>query len=407
MFTRRHLLCTSAALAMGRGFAVTDGLEAAEHPVRITAVKPYLLETTLKRAFGVSISQPLDKRRRTLLVKIETDAGIAGWGETYPILGARGAIADQIGPALIGENPLAYRKVMKKSWGRVFYNPLAVGALETAINDIRGKLLGKPVSALFGGRLRERVPAYASTMNYLEGVAPEELYPRQACEHVELGFTALKMRLGRYSVNREIPIAQSVRAAVGKDIQLMADGNAAYASKGALAMGQALAELDFAFWEEPLPQAPDYAGYEQLRKKLAIPLAGGEALADRVAAKRLLNRGCFDIIQPDLALCGGISELLFIAELAALHSVQTTPHCWGGAILIASTLHTLSLLADPTWGHPTHTPMLELDQSENPWRTEITDVSFQVGKDGHVAVPTKPGLGINVDEEAVKRFQIQ
>ena len=407
MFTRRQLLRTTAALAVARELSDTEALQAAANPVRITAVKAYLLETTLNRAFGVSISQPLDKRRRTLLVKIETDAGIEGWGETYPILGARGAITDQIGPALIGENPLAYRKVMKKAWGRVFYNPLAVGALETALNDIRGKLQDKPVSALFGGRLRERVPAYASTMNYLEGIAPEELYPRQAAEHVELGFTALKMRLGRYPVKREIPIAQAVRAAVGKDIQLMADGNAAYASKGALAMGQALTELDFAFWEEPLPQAPDYAGYEHLRNKLAIPLAGGEALADRVAAKRLLNRGCFDIIQPDLALCGGISELLFIAELAALHSVQTTPHCGGGAILIASTLHARSLLADPTWGHPTHTPMLELDQSENPWRTQITDVSFQIEKDGHVTVPAKPGLGITVDEQAVQHFQIQ
>ena len=406
MFTRRQLLRTSAALAMAKGFAETEALQAAENPIKITAVKAYLLETELKRAFGVSISQPLDKRRRTLLVKVETDAGVEGWGETYPILGARGAIADKIGPALIGENPLAYRRVMKKTWGRVFYNPLAVGALETAINDIRGKILDKPVSELFGGRLRGRVPAYASTMNYLEGITPEELYPRQAVEHVALGFKALKMRLGRYSVNREIPIARAVRAAVGTDIQLMADGNAAYASKGALAMGQALAELDFAFWEEPLPQAPDYAGYARLRNKLDIPLAGGEALADRVAAKRLLDRGCFDIIQPDLALCGGVGELLFIAELAALSSVQTLPHCWGGAILIASTLHLLSLMADPTWGHPTHTPMLELDQSENPWRTEITDVSFQVDKNGHVTVPTKPGLGITVDEQAVKRFQI-
>ena len=236
MFTRRQLLPTTAALAVARELSDTEALQAAANPVRITAVKAYLLETTLKRAFGVSISQPLDKRRRTLLVKIETDAGIEGWGETYPILGARGAITDQIGPALIGDNPLAYRKVMKKAWGRGFYNPLAVGALETAINDIRGKILDKPVSALFGGRLRERVPAYASTMNYLEGIAPEALYPRQAAEHVELGFTALKMRLGRYPVKREIPIAQAVRAAVGKDIQLMADGNAAYASKGALAM---------------------------------------------------------------------------------------------------------------------------------------------------------------------------
>ena len=410
MLTRRQLLQSGTSLALGARLVQEEFLQAAQaeaNPVKITAVKVFLLETRLKRAFGVSISQPLDKTRRTLLVKIETDTGLVGWGETYPILGARGAITDQIGPALIGENPLEYRKVLKKAWGRVFYNALAVGAIETAINDLRGKILNKPVSALFGGRVRDRVPVYASTMNYLEGITPEELYPRQAAEKVAEGFKALKMRLGRYPVRREIPIAKAVRKAVGPDIKLMADGNAAYTMKGALDMGQALTDLDFDFWEEPLPQSPDYAGYEHLRSKLKLPLAGGEVLADRVAAKRLLDRGCFDIIQPDIALCGGIGELLFISELAALSSVQTIPHCWGGAILIAGTVHLLAMMADPTWGHPTDVPRLELDQSENPWRTEITDVSFKVDKNGHVAVPTKPGLGITVDEKAVRRFLVK
>ena len=409
MITRRQFLQSGAGLALVTRLAREADVQAAEaraNPVRITAVKVFLLETRLKRAFGVSISVPLDRKRRTMLVKIETDAGIEGWGETYPVLGARGAVTDQIGPALVGENPLAYRRVMKKAWGRVFSNPLAVGAVEMAINDLRGRILNQPVSELFGGRVRDRVPAYASTMNYLEGVTPEELYPRQAAEKVAQGFKALKMRLGRYPVRREIPVARAVREAVGPEIQLMADGNAAYTMKGALDMGQALSDLDFEFWEEPLPQAPDYAGYEQLREKLRLPLAGGEALADRVAARRLLNRRCFDIIQPDIALCGGIGETLFIAELAALSSVQTVPHCWGGAILIAGTIHLLSVLDDPTWGHPTHVPMLELDQSENPWRTEITDVSFQVDRNGHVPVPTTPGLGITVDERAVQQFLV-
>ena len=120
--------------------------------------------------------------------------------------------------------------------------------------SLRGKILNKPVSALFGGRVRDRVPVYASTMNYLEGITPEELYPRQAAEKAAEGFKALKMRLGRYSVHREIPIAKAVRKAVGPDIKLMADGNAAYTMKGALDMGQALADLDFDFWEEPLPK---------------------------------------------------------------------------------------------------------------------------------------------------------
>ena len=85
---------------------------------------------------------------------------------------------------------------------------------------------------------------------------------------------------------------------------------------------------------------------------------------------------------------------------------QIVPHCWGGAILIAGTIHLLSLLPDPHWGFPTDTPLLELDRSENPWRTEITDRSFEVDRDGFIAVPTRPGLGIEVDEKRVKKYQV-
>ena len=409
MIHRRRMLKTGAALVTGGSLCLEGVLEAQQaraNPVKITAVKTYLLKTELKRAFGVSISVPLDKTRGTLLVKIETDAGIVGWGETAPIMGARGAIVAHLAGRLVGQNPLRYRYLLRQLWGRVFHNALAVGALEMALNDVRGKLLGKPVAELFGGRLRDKVPVYASAMNYLEGAEPEDHYPEEAVALVEQGYQALKMRLGRYSVRRESKLAASVREAVGPEIRLMADGNAAYSIKPALAMGDALHELDFDFWEEPLPQDPDYAAYDVLREKLRIPLAGGEVIPDRATARRLLNRGAFDIIQPDISLCGGISEVLFIAELAALSQVQIVPHCWGGAILIAGTIHLLSLLPDPHWGFPIDTPLLELDRSENPWRTEITDRSFQVDRDGFIAVPNGPGLGIEVDEKRVKKYQV-
>ncbi len=409
MIHRRRMLKTGAALVTGGSLCLEGVLEAQQaraNPVKITAVKTYLLKTELKRAFGVSISVPLDKTRGTLLVKIETDAGIVGWGETAPIMGARGAIVAHLAGRLVGQNPLRYRYLLRQLWGRVFHNALAVGALEMALNDVRGKLLGKPVAELFGGRLRDKVPVYASAMNYLEGAEPEDHYPEEAVALVEQGYQALKMRLGRYSVRRESKLAASVREAVGPEIRLMADGNAAYSIKPALAMGESLHELDFDFWEEPLPQDPDYAAYDVLREKLRIPLAGGEVIPDRATARRLLNRGAFDIIQPDISLCGGISEVLFIAELAALSQVQIVPHCWGGAILIAGTIHLLSLLPDPHWGFPIDTPLLELDRSENPWRTEITDRSFQVDRDGFIAVPNGPGLGIEVDEKRVKKYQV-
>jgi D-galactarolactone cycloisomerase len=411
MIHRRRFLATGAlllgarALLPARMALAADDVEAATAAVKITAVKTFLLRTQLKHPFGVSISVPLDCTRSTLLVKIETDAGVDGWGETAPIAGTQGAIKDLAG-RLIGESPLAYRRLLRRLWGRVFSNALAVGALELALNDVRGKVLGKPVAELFGGRLRERVPAYASAMNYREGVEPEDHFPQEAEALVKEGFKALKMRLGRYPVRRERRVAAQVRQVVGPGVRLMADGNAAYTMQGALAMGDALHELDYSFWEEPLPQDPDYAGYEILRAKLRIPLSGGEVIPDRTTAKRLLERAAFDVINPDISLCGGISEALFIAELAALSQVQCVPHCWGGAILIAGTLHFLSLLPDPHWGRPTDTPLLELDRSENPWRTEITDRTFVVDREGFVTVPTAPGLGIQVDEERVKRYQV-
>ncbi len=382
----------------------TDAAQAAD--LKITAVRTYLLKHQLKRPFGVSVSVPLDKIRSALLVKIETDAGLVGWGETAPISGAQATIDDQLGPKLIGRSPLEYRKLWRKMWGANFGHALAVGALDMALNDVRGKALGLPVAELFGGRLRERVPAYASAMNYVEGEEPEEQYPEEARKLVAEGFKALKMRLGRYSVRREAVVAERVRDVVGPDIKLMVDGNAAYTMSSALQMGHVLHELGFEFFEEPLPQSPKYAAYDELRRKLPLSLAAGEAVDSRASAKQLIDRRAMDIIQPDVSLCGGIGEALFIAELAALSGIRSLPHCWGGAILIAATTHLLSLLPDPHWGFPTDTPMLELDTSENPWRRELVAEPFDV-EDGFVRVPTTPGLGIEVDERVVQKYAVR
>ncbi|MEO7650855.1 MAG: mandelate racemase/muconate lactonizing enzyme family protein [Bryobacteraceae bacterium] len=402
------------------GFVATGGLAGLSMPalaaqtaqrggvskLKITAVKTYLLRHKLSRPFGVSVSVPLDKTRQALLVKIETDAGLTGWGETAPIGGVQATVDHQLGPQLIGQNPLEYRRLWRLMWGANFGNALAVGALDIALNDLRGKALNLPVAELFGGRLRDRVPAYASAMNYLEGLDPEEQFPKEAAEMVRRGFKALKMRIGRYPVAREAKVAAAIRAAVGPEIRLMADCNAAYTMSSALEMGHALHKLGFEAFEEPLPQSPKYAGYEDLRKKLPLALAAGEAVDSRASAKELIDRRAMDIIQPDVSLCGGIGEALFIAETAALSGIRCLPHCWGGDIVIAATVHLLALLPDPHPGFATDTPMLELDQSENPWRNGLAKGAFPL-HEGHVNVPVKPGLGIDVDEEVVRKYAVR
>lgn len=373
--------------------------------LKITSVKTFHLRHQLQRPFGVSVSVPLDTTREALLVRIETDAGLTGWGETAPINGTRATIEEQLGPALIGQNPLEYRRLWRRMWGANFGNSLALGAVDIALNDLRGKALNLPIAELFGGRLRDQVPAYASTMNYVEGREPEEHYPEDAAEKLKMGFRAMKMRLGRYSVAREKKVAAAVRDVVGPDVLLMVDGNAGYTMESAVRMGHVLNDLNFEAFEEPMPQSPKYAAYEELRRRLPLSLAGGEVLDSRAAAKDLIDRRAVDIIQPDISLCGGIGEVLFIAELAALAGIRCIPHCWGSDILIAATTHLVSLLPDPHWGLPTDTPLLELDQSENPWRNGLAAGALPL-RDGKVTVPTRPGLGIDVDEKMVQSYAI-
>ena len=143
-----------------------------------------------------------------------------------------------------------------------------------------------------------------------------------------------------------------------------------------------------------------YPGYEALAP-LDIPIAAGEGLQNRGAFDAFLARGAADIIQPDVAICGGIGEANFIAELAALHGRPCIPHAWGGAILLAATLQFVSLIPEPSELVGPTSPVLEFDRFENRMRTEVSRTAIDV-IDGHVAIPTAPGLGIDIDEGALR-----
>src|SRR5262249_23773939 len=151
---------------------------------------------------------------------------------------------------------------------------------------------------------------YASLPGYYDDRAPEDHWPAETTELAASGFRGMKLRIGRFPPERELPILSGLRRSLAPEIQLMADGNAAYASGSALRVARALADLGFAWFEEPLPQS-GYLGYPELRSKFELPLAGGESLTTRAEASELLSRGCFDILQPDVSICGGIAECLF------------------------------------------------------------------------------------------------
>jgi len=182
----------------------------------------------------------------------------------------------------------------------------------------------------------------------------------------------------------------------------MADGNGAYGLDDSRRLGRALDELRFRWLEEPLPTA-DYAAYAPLASQLAIPLAGGEILESAGAAGPFLRGGSFDIVQPDVSICGGIGGLLEIAAAAAGAGRYAIPHACSGVIALAATLQVLAILPVPPDAPPWAEPLLEHDVGENPIRTDLLATPLEL-YDGWMAIPDGVGLGIEIDEEALRRL---
>lgn len=368
----------------------------------ITKVETFALEHRVPKAFGPSVAQ--SNFRDALLVKISTDSGLVGWGETADVGGTHGIIEEHLKTVLLGKNPLEHRPLWRALWGANFGDGRAVAGCDMALHDLRGKALGLSVADLYGGKQRDKVMAYAAAMNYTEGVRPEDQHPPEAAALARRGFLAMKIRTGRYGHKRDLAVMQKIREAVGPDIRLLTDGNGAFTLPQAVKFGKELEKLDFYTFEEPLPQSPNYAGYDELTRSLDIAVAGGEVLDSRATAREHIVRRSFDVIQPDTSLCGGIAEVLFICEMARLFGIEALPHCYAGALVIAATLHVNSLLPPHFQGFPNgDEPMLEFDVYENPFRDEIIAKKFEL-KNGYVDVPTGPGLGIEIDEDVVRKY---
>jgi D-galactarolactone cycloisomerase len=366
---------------------------------------------TIQRVEVFRLSQPVAapmgpsgatySNRQSVLVKLHDGDGVDGWGETYARTGVA-ATVEELGDVLVGRDPADARALLD-DLRIAAADQLAVSALAIALDDLRARKLGVPVAALYGGRRRSSVRAYASSGGYLDGVEPERSWPEEVAAAVRDGFTACKLRIGRYPTTRELPILSKLRQEVGDDLDLMVDANGAYPVPRAREVARALAELRFRWLEEPLIRhrgGLSYPGYEHLAG-LDIAIAAAEGLETRGAFDAFLARTPVDIVQPDVAICGGVGELLFVAELAALHGRQCVPHAWGGAVLLAATLQAVSLLPEPSELPGPDSPLLEFDRFDNPMRTRLAHEQFAV-TGGRVDIPTGPGLGITVDEDFVR-----
>jgi D-galactarolactone cycloisomerase len=276
----------------------------------------------------------------------------------------------------------------------------ASGAIAMALDDLRARQLRVRVVDLYGGPVRNEVRAYAAGSGYVSDKTPRQSWIDELAAITQLGFTAVKLRIGRFDIETELDGLAAARRSF-PSLDLMADANAAYTLSQSLRVGAALAELGFTFLEEPMPQT-GYAGYERLTPISPVAIAGGELLESRSAAHEAIGRGAFHIVQPDPSICGGLAEVRFIADMAALHGVRCIPHTCNGAVALAATLQLVAALPNPTLSPATEVPLLECDSGENPLRTDLLVEPLRF-RNGCFALPEGSGLGIEVDEKVLMR----
>ena len=368
----------------------------------IRAVRAHPLRATLPTA--QETSQGGWPALELVIVEVETEDGLVGIGEC---LGRRGAagyasfIQHALAPRVIGRSAhdrralwSAMRLALTGRLGGMLVECIA--AIDTALWDLAGKSAGQPVWRLLGGMGRAHVPAYASSINWSDDARVEA----EVAQALQQGFRQIKVKIGT-PAPRAAARARQVRRLAGDGILLAVDANWAYDADEAMRVGRVLCDLDYAWFEEPVPP-DDLAGYARLRQHLPIRLAAGESEFTAQGVEPMLRQGLLGLVQPDVARSGGITETWRIAELAALHNIAYAPHVgWSGGVCAAASLH-LAAAAETFL-------TFECMVFDNPLRQGLTrPVLGDVGGlvDGGLTVPQTPGLGIELDQEALHRFRI-
>ncbi len=341
-----------------------------------------------------------------VVVRISGSSGHVGWGETYRAPGVLATIEETLRSVCGREDSL--RSLLREvRWiaGGLEGGGFANSAIAIALEDLRARELGVPISEMLGGPTRRQVRMYAASGGYVEGLPPEETWPQELDRVRAAGFTAMKLRVGGYPIEREVPLLEQLRVAAPADFDLCADGNAAYTFKESVRMGKVMEKLGFLWFEEPMEQRSGYVGYGRLRDLLEVPLAGGEALMTRVRARQLFENRGVDIVQPDPVIAGGVTEVLAIAELATLYGVVTVPHTSNSAIGISAALQAIACLPDYTRSPSTLQPLLEFGVDDSPWRRDLLAHELETA-DGWVTIPPGPGLGIEIAEDRLRSVAV-
>lgn len=336
--------------------------------------------------------------RVTSLVLVRTDSGEIGIGAAYshPDL-IRTIIEGNLRAHLIGADPSDIHGIWEKLYGltrwygRKGAAMTAIGGIDIALWDLKGKAARTPVWRLLGGK-RGRALAYASGLFWHDDVS---IIEREATRHRQRGFHRVKMRLGR-SWDYDTEAFKAAVRGVGKDGLVHVDGSHRYDEETAVRFGALLAEAGAAWFEEPFPPE-DIHRYVSLRRRLKVPLAAGENEFGVQGFRELLRAGAIDIVQADACRTGGISEVLRIGKLAAELGLRVAPHTWSDAVALTANAHVVAALA--------HGLTVEVDQTGNPFIEELLKEPLHL-QDGYLQLTDAPGLGIELNPAALERLTV-
>ena len=375
--------------------------------MRVTDVETIPISHTLPEGRGLGDARGFGQSRETTLLRVETNTGEVGWGEAF----APGSVIEPVVREfflddVVGMDPFDVERLADESYtdpyhfGRSVFVQSALSAIDVSFWDLVGKAVGKPAYRLLGGKRRETLTPYASTMYF---TAEDRDISKPIRAAVNEGFTAAKIKIGS-GTDEDIKRVRTARETLGDDASLMVDINGNYRPRQAIRTANAIEEFDVSWIEEPVPPE-NLSGYQEIKECINTPIAAGEAHYGRFEFKRLIDDRTVDVVQPNLGRCGGLSEARRIANMATTENIAVRPHVWNSAIGLAAAVQFAASVSD--YPHARYVPepmMVEFDRSENPLRDQLLESPFDPSG-GLIDVPQGPGLGVSVDEEAVNRYQ--
>lgn len=367
-------------------------------------------------AFPLQYHEPNNNNnlRYVTLTRIETSDGIVGWGESisqWPeaALAVKTIIDAGYANLLIGEDAVQVAFLWQKMRNHAYWHgfggivSFAISALDTALWDIAGKAAGLPVSSMLGGKLMDKVPSCSSViLNTLDlGALKEEF-----TSYRERGFSAVKGGWGKvpeagFGMNRirDLKVAQIVREAIGPDLGMALDVSALgkWSASHAAQMAEALQEMNL-MWLEDALHHDNHEGYRYIKSRVSMALATGERCWTLHDYQRLVRSNAIDIILVDPGRVEGISGMKAIVDDALTQNVRFVPHSWSSAINTAASLH--------VYAASTNGEVFEIKPAPSPLQNELIENPIEQ-KDGWIAVPKTPGLGITINEKVIKKYLFQ